>query len=131
MASTGPPVETTIIRKSKSKRPSKSEGKWKMINAPKVRNLRLGKATNTECIEWLKRGWNDFRQGNPFPKEYESLRPVLQRNYENGRLRGANVKCAGLKLTSWNAEKLPSTLLGTWRRAIDLVGPCQPKSLTE
>ena len=39
-------------------------------------------------------GWSDYRAGRPYRPEYETWSRIQQRNYENGRLRAANVKAA-------------------------------------
>jgi hypothetical protein len=41
-----------------------------------------------------ERGWAEYRAGMPYPAEYDSWRMLDQFNYENGRLRAANVKLA-------------------------------------
>jgi hypothetical protein len=36
-------------------------------------------------------GWHDFYTRQPYPSDYDSWSEQDQRNYENGRLRAANV----------------------------------------
>lgn len=66
------------------------------------------------------RGWADYRSGAPFPAEYDTWNPPEQRNYENGRLRAANVKAAFGKIAARPSRKL---ILD----AADIVGNAIPR----
>jgi hypothetical protein len=46
-------------------------------------------------------GWEDYRLGRDYPREYETWSPPHQRNYERGRACAATLVGAGVTLFPW------------------------------
>jgi hypothetical protein len=69
-------------------------------------------------------GWADYRAGLPYHPQYDGWDSVAQRNYENGRLRAANVALAFTRIP--RRQPADGDRDNAIKRAVRAVGPSIP-----
>lgn len=70
-------------------------------------------------------GWDDYRAGLPFSTAYDSWDRQTQCNYENGRLRAANVALAFTRIP--RRQPAAGNRDNAINRAVRAVGPAIPQ----